>query len=94
MLTSFRAFNDGSGLRVYLYLREEDHRARIVCKASHSSRPSDYFCLPLNMLEVIRNGPCLQLCRRRRSGSELVLWANLKFATIERTGCLLIHKLN
>lgn len=81
---SNRAFNVDSGLRVHFYLREEDHRARIVCKVAHSARPSDYFCVPLNLLEVIRVGSCLQLCRRRRSGGELVLWANLKFSTIER----------
>jgi len=55
-----------------------------VCKVPHSSRPSDYFCLPLNLLEIVREGSCLQLCRKRRSGTELVLWANLKFSTIER----------
>lgn len=55
-----------------------------MCKVPHVSRPSDYFCLPLNLLEVVREGPCLQLCRKRRAGTELVLWANLKFNTIER----------
>lgn len=79
------AFNSGTDhLLVYFYLRETDHRARIVCKVPHSSRPSDYFCLPLNLLEIVREGSCLQLCRKRRSGTELVLWANLKFSTIER----------
>ena len=83
-LTHSRAFNGDSDLRVYMYLREDDHRTRIVCKAPRNSRSSDYFCLPLNMLEIVRIGSCLQLCRRRRGGSELVLWATFKFSTIER----------
>ncbi|KAL5339166.1 hypothetical protein BJX70DRAFT_364560 [Aspergillus crustosus] len=68
-------------VRVLFYLREEDHRARIVCTAN-----KQYYCLPLNLLEIVRpdhNPSCLQICRRRRSGSELIVWANLKFSTIE-----------
>ncbi|PYH77270.1 hypothetical protein BO82DRAFT_424378 [Aspergillus uvarum CBS 121591] len=78
------AFNSETDLRVCFYLRDEDHRARIVCKARRSARSNEYFILPLNMLEIVRVGSCLQLCRRRRGGSELVLWANLKFSTIEQ----------
>ncbi|KAE8152696.1 hypothetical protein BDV25DRAFT_57505 [Aspergillus avenaceus] len=77
------AFNGDSDLRVYLYVRDRDHRARIVCRSPRSSRSSNYYCLPLNLLEVVRVGSCLQLCRRRHKGYELVLWANLKFSTIE-----------
>ncbi|KAJ5167973.1 uncharacterized protein N7482_003567 [Penicillium canariense] len=77
------AFNDDSNMTVYFYLRERDHRVRIVCKVPHRSRPSDYFCMPLNLLEVIRDGSCLQLCRRRNGGSELILWASIQFTTIE-----------
>ncbi|KAJ5888010.1 hypothetical protein N7495_008051 [Penicillium taxi] len=78
-------FNDEANLTVYFYLRERDHRVRIVLKFPRRGRSSEYFCLPLNMLEVVRdrNGCILRLCRRRRSGTELVLWASLKFATIE-----------
>ncbi|KAL4810290.1 hypothetical protein BDV18DRAFT_55618 [Aspergillus unguis] len=65
--------------RVFFYLREDDQRARIVCNASR-----EHCCLPLNLLEIVRHGPsCLQLCRRRKGGSGLVVWANLKFSTIE-----------
>ncbi|RAL15407.1 uncharacterized protein BO97DRAFT_431995 [Aspergillus homomorphus CBS 101889] len=83
-LFQLRAFNGETDLRVCLYLRDEDHRARIVCKARRSARSNEYFILPLNMLEIVRVDSCLQLCRRRRGGSELVLWANLKFSTIEQ----------
>ncbi|PKX92185.1 uncharacterized protein P174DRAFT_462650 [Aspergillus novofumigatus IBT 16806] len=78
------AFTGDSDLRVHFYLREDDHRARILCKAPHTTRPSEYFCMPLNLLEIVRVGSCLNLCRRRRGGYELVLWANLKFSTIEQ----------
>ncbi|TPR08998.1 Maltose acetyltransferase family protein [Aspergillus niger] len=78
------AFSGDSDLRVCFYLREDDHRVRIVCKSRRTSRSSDYSCLPLNLLEIVRIGSCLQICRRRRGGSELVLWANLKFSTIEQ----------
>ncbi|KAJ5722632.1 hypothetical protein N7488_000667 [Penicillium malachiteum] len=77
------AFNDTSEMNTYFYLRDRDHRARIVCKVPHRSRPSELFCLPLNMLEVVQAGCCLQLCRRRKGGRELVLWARLKFTTLE-----------
>ncbi|PWY84514.1 hypothetical protein BO94DRAFT_101548 [Aspergillus sclerotioniger CBS 115572] len=75
--------SDETDLRVCFYIRDDDHRVRIVCK-SRRSRSSDYYCLPLNLLEIVRVGSCLQICRRRRGGSELVLWANLKFSTIEQ----------
>ncbi|KAJ5287628.1 hypothetical protein N7478_003314 [Penicillium angulare] len=77
------AFNDRSEMTAYFYLREKDGRARIVCKVPHRSKPSEYFCLPLNMLEVVQKGSCLQLCRRRNSGKKLILWARLKFTTVE-----------
>jgi hypothetical protein len=78
------SFNDGPDLSVRFHVRESDRRARIVCKVRHSTRASEYFCLPLNMLVVLREGSCLRLCRKRRSGTEFVLWTSLKFRTIER----------
>ncbi|GAD95267.1 hypothetical protein NFIA_065690 [Paecilomyces variotii No. 5] len=77
-------FNDGAGFCVYFYVRQEDHRARIVCEVPHTTRSNEYFCYPLNLLEICREGSCLQICRRRRAGTELHLWANLKFNTIEK----------
>lgn len=82
-LTRNRALNDESDMRVSFYLREADHRVRILCRIPHRTRPSEYWCLPLNLLEVLRVGPCLRLCRRRNSGTELVLWTQLKFSTME-----------
>lgn len=79
-----RSVNDDSNMSVSFYLREKDHRARILCKVPRrGSKPSEYFCLPLNLLEILRERSCLRLCRRRRSGTELVLWTVLKFTTME-----------
>lgn len=72
-----------------MYFRADDHRARIMCKVPHSRRPSEYYCLPLNLLEAVRVGSCLQLRRRRRGRDEL--WANLKFSTIERMSYIYIY---
>ncbi|KAJ5494180.1 hypothetical protein N7463_010267 [Penicillium fimorum] len=77
------SLNDESDMRVSFYLRRRDHRVRILCKKPHRTRPSDYYCLPLNLLEILRDGSCLRLCRRRRRGTELVLWMQLKFTTLE-----------
>ncbi|KAJ5827129.1 hypothetical protein N7447_003892 [Penicillium robsamsonii] len=78
-----RSLNDDSDMRVSFYLRRRDHRVRILCKEPHRTRPSEYYCLPLNLLEVLRDGSCLRLCRRRKRGTELVLWMQLKFTTLE-----------
>ncbi|KAJ6166803.1 hypothetical protein N7470_002250 [Penicillium chermesinum] len=77
------AFNDRSQITVYYFIRQSDHRTRIVCKVPHRSRPSESFCFPLNLLEIARSGSSLHLCRRRNGGSELVIWATLNFMTIE-----------
>ncbi|QQK46874.1 Maltose acetyltransferase family protein [Penicillium digitatum] len=77
------SLNDESEMRVSFYLRRTDRRVRILCKEPHRTRPSDYHCLPLNLLEVLRDGSCLRLCRRRNRGTELVLWTQLKFTTLE-----------
>ncbi|CAL5872503.1 uncharacterized protein PFLUO_LOCUS6767 [Penicillium psychrofluorescens] len=77
------AFADGNDMRVAFHLRLNDHRARMLCKTPHRNRPNEYSCMPLNLLEIARDGSCLQLCRRRRQGTELVMWANLGFTNIE-----------
>ncbi|KAJ5749655.1 hypothetical protein N7533_006683 [Penicillium manginii] len=75
-------FDDGSDITVYYYLRETDNRTRIIIRA-REDHGNEYYCLPLNMLEIIRSGSSLQLCRRRNSGKELHAWASLGFDTIE-----------
>ncbi|KOS46084.1 hypothetical protein ACN38_g3015 [Penicillium nordicum] len=77
------SLNDESDMRVSFYLRRTDYRVRILCREPHRTGPSDYYCLPLNLLEVLRDGSCLRICRRRNRGTELVLWTQLKFTTLE-----------
>ncbi|CAI7587575.1 unnamed protein product [Penicillium crustosum] len=77
------SLNDESDMRVSFYLRRTDHRVRILCREPHRTGPSDYYCLPLNLLEILRDGSCLRICRRRNRGTELVLWTQLKFTTLE-----------
>lgn len=83
ILTQYRSLNDESDMRVSFYLRRTDYRVRILCREPHRTGPSDYYCLPLNLLEVLRDGSCLRICRRRNRGTELVLWTQLKFTTLE-----------
>lgn len=58
-----------------------------MCKTprQNSKKHSEYYSLPLNLLEVYRVGSCLQF-RRRRRGEEP--FAELKFKTIERKSFL------
>ncbi|KAE8138675.1 hypothetical protein BDV38DRAFT_281972 [Aspergillus pseudotamarii] len=80
-------FPDQRDTLVSFYVRDFDHCVRILCERVSVNEPHDYYCLPLDMLEIVRVGSCLQLCRRRRQGQELVLWLNLKFTTIESMVC-------
>lgn len=79
-----RAFGGGTDLIIQLYYREDDHRARILCKYPRNSGGIKYSCLPLNTLEFRRVESSLELCRRRTGSSKVDLWATLKFTTIER----------
>src|SRR5271168_864901 len=56
--------NSSSGILVRLYLREEDNRARILCKWRSRHGGTRYSTLPLNTLDIYREGPALLLCRR------------------------------
>ena len=84
VLILHRNFGSGIDLVVRFFHREEDKRARILCRSPKSSGSAKYCCLPLNTLHIRRpeSSSSLQLCRRTGSGPEL--WANLKFTTIER----------
>jgi hypothetical protein len=77
-------FGNGSGgVLVRLYLREEDNRARILCKWHGRSGGTRYSCLPLNALEVHRDGPALLLCRPILDSYKIEMWARLKFSSME-----------
>ena len=79
----FQLSFSGGDLVTRLYLRGEDHRARIFCKTTRQSGRSKLCCLPLSSLEILRVDSSLQLLRVVR-GSKPELWANLKFTTYER----------
>jgi hypothetical protein len=79
-----RAFgNTSGGIVVRLYLREEDNRARILCKWLGRSGGTRYSCLPLNTLDLHRDGSSLLLCRRILDTYKVEMWARLKFSTME-----------
>ncbi|RMY31780.1 hypothetical protein D0865_14908 [Hortaea werneckii] len=74
---------DGNQLRVRLYWRPMDSRARILIMTE--GRFGEYlcYCMPIVNLKVIRNLSSLQLCRARRDGT-YDMWARLNFDTYER----------
>lgn len=74
--------NSSSGVVVRLYLRERDNRARILCKWRGRHGGTRYSSLPLNALEIHREGSVLQLCRRIFD-SYKEMWARLKFPSME-----------
>ena len=75
--------NSSSGLLVRLYLREEDNRARILCKWRSRYGGTRYSTLPLNTLHIYREGPALLLCRRIFDSYKVEMWARLKFPSME-----------
>ncbi|KAL8850331.1 MAG: hypothetical protein Q9221_004746 [Calogaya cf. arnoldii] len=76
-------FEDGD-LRVRLFQRESDHRARIHCRVSRNGRSIKQCCLPLAKLLVQRHASTLKLCRIEGSGRTKELWACLRFPSYER----------
>ncbi|KAI7190412.1 hypothetical protein KC363_g4400 [Hortaea werneckii] len=81
-----RAFQlpfEGNQLRVRLYWRPVDSRARILIMTKGRFGEDLCFCMPIVNLKVIRNLSSLQLCRARRDGT-YDMWARLNFETYER----------
>ncbi|KAL8654394.1 MAG: hypothetical protein Q9226_003460, partial [Calogaya cf. arnoldii] len=76
-------FEDGD-LRVRLFQRESDHRARIHCRVSRNGRSIKQCCVPLARLLVQRHASTLKLCRIEGSGRTKELWACLRFPSYER----------
>ncbi|KAL8837596.1 MAG: hypothetical protein Q9170_002473 [Blastenia crenularia] len=86
--TSFRQtgempFEDGD-LRVRLYHRSFDQRARIHCRLSRNGRSQRQTCLPLTAIRLQRHASTLKLCRVDSSGHMKELWACLRFPSYER----------
>ena len=75
--------NSSGGVLVRLYLREEDNRARILCKWRGRHGGTRYSSFPLNTLSIHRDGPALLLCRPILDSYKLGMWARLKFPSME-----------
>lgn len=75
--------NSSGGVLVRLYLREGDNRARILCKWRGRHGGTRYSSLPLNALDIHREGPALLLCRPILDSYKLGMWARLKFPSME-----------
>lgn len=75
--------NSSGGVIVRFYLREEDNRAKILCKWLGRSGGTRYSCLPLNTLDIHRDGSSLLLCRPILDTYKVEMWARLKFSTME-----------
>ncbi|KAL8818447.1 MAG: hypothetical protein Q9223_002923 [Gallowayella weberi] len=76
-------FEEGD-LRVRLYHRDSDQRARIHCRLSRNGRASKQCCLPLTRLLLQRHASTLKLCRVGDSRQAKELWACLRFSSYER----------
>src|SRR5436190_16626089 len=83
LLRLLTPFSDFPGLSVRFFLRDRDHRSRILCRTPQPGNGAIYTCLPLNKLQIHRRGSCLQLLSKAQDGISLELWANLKFSSIE-----------
>ncbi|KAM5433719.1 hypothetical protein McanCB56680_005707 [Microsporum canis] len=65
------------------FLRDKDHRVRVLCKVKTDKRTM-YSSTILTSLLIHREGSCLMLCHPSTSGQEdRVAWANLQFSTFE-----------
>lgn len=71
------------GMRVSLFCKPSNYRAKIVVLYRDPNGASDYGCLPLEDLHLRREGSVLRICRRKPSGKP-VPWVSMKFTTTER----------
>ncbi|OJD12638.1 hypothetical protein ACJ73_09317, partial [Blastomyces percursus] len=71
-------------LTTIFYLRDRDHRARILCQVHRSSSKIIYATLPLNVLTLSRQDSYLLLCTKSSDGQGLRAWLSLEFETIEK----------
>ncbi|PGH18041.1 hypothetical protein AJ79_00667 [Helicocarpus griseus UAMH5409] len=71
-------------LKVILYLRAADHRARLLCQVHRRNSRIGYVTLPLNKLILSREGSYLLLCKKNKNKpGELVSWLTLEFEKYE-----------
>ncbi|EEH44365.2 uncharacterized protein PADG_00654 [Paracoccidioides brasiliensis Pb18] len=77
--------NFNPNLTAMLYLRDRDHRARIMCQVRISPSKIYYATQPLNKIHITRDKTAsyLRLCLKDKSG-QLEAWLSLQFDTIEK----------
>ncbi|EEP82563.1 predicted protein [Uncinocarpus reesii 1704] len=72
-------------LSMIFYIRDRDHRTRVLCRVRTSKTRTVYSTTPITSLQIYRNGSCLQLCRKDpEDEDDLIMWANLQFSSIEK----------
>lgn len=76
---------EATNVWIRLYWRSADNRARILFLTLNQYGSRRRYCVPLTSLTVRRTGSCLQLAHVNRTDGILDLWANLRFASYERT---------
>ena len=69
-------------VEVRLYLREEDRRARILCRQDVGGRKA--ICQTITVFRIARKDSCLHLVLLDGHRESLLVWATLRFPTYER----------
>ncbi|EGD99478.1 hypothetical protein TESG_06911 [Trichophyton tonsurans CBS 112818] len=64
------------------FLRDRDHRVRVLCKVKSDKRTA-YSSTVITSLLIHREGSCLMLCHPSSGEEDRVAWANLQFSTLE-----------
>lgn len=72
------------GLHVYLFVRESDHRARILCEMPERSGACWYSCMPFNKIHLRRSRSMITLYNRVSGTNTFTTWARLPFTSMER----------
>ncbi|KAI1933662.1 hypothetical protein LOZ65_000298 [Ophidiomyces ophidiicola] len=72
-------------ISISFFLRDRDHRTKVLCTVYTSKTRTVYSAMPITKLEIYRDGSSLQLCVRHSEGKEgLYLWAGLQFSSMEK----------
>ncbi|KAI1947913.1 hypothetical protein LOZ39_002322 [Ophidiomyces ophidiicola] len=72
-------------ISISFFLRDRDHRTKVLCTVYTSKTRTVYSAMPITKLEIYRDGSSLQLCVRHSEGKDgLYLWAGLQFSSMEK----------
>lgn len=76
------------GLHVYLFVRKNDHRARILCETPERSGSCWYSCMPFNRIHLRRSRSMITLYNRISGTNTFTPWASLPFTSMESSSSL------